>query len=126
MHDPASIYRMPPDQTRIRSFINKAFTPKRISGLEAPIRKRAIAMIEQFRQNPQSRQADIVRQLTYDFPALVVFLLLGVPDEDVPDVKYCLGGSLARREVDDSLISTLLDKLLFTAKNAKSAKEKQR
>ena len=44
--------RMPPDHTRIRSFINKAFTPKRISGLEAPIRRRAIEMIEQFRQNP--------------------------------------------------------------------------
>jgi len=76
--------RMPPDHTRMRSFINKAFTPKRISGLEAPIRQRASELIEQFRHGDK---ADIVRQLTYDLPALVIFILLGVPDEDVPNVK---------------------------------------
>jgi cytochrome P450 len=75
--------RMPPDHTRIRSFINKAFTPQRIRQLEAPIRKRVKELIGQF----SGGRADIVRQLTYELPALVLFMLLGIPDEDVADVK---------------------------------------
>jgi len=32
-------------------------------------------------------EADIVAELTYDFPAHVLFHVLGVPDEDVPQIK---------------------------------------
>ncbi len=75
--------RMPPDHTRIRSFINKAFTPQRIRKLEEPIRRRVGEIIGQF----SGGRADLVRQLTYDLPALVLFMLLGIPDEDVHDIK---------------------------------------
>ncbi len=75
--------RMPPDHTRIRAFINKGFTSRRINILEEPIRNRVIEIIGQF----EGGKADLVKQLTYDLPALVVFMLLGVPDEDVKDVK---------------------------------------
>lgn len=75
--------RMPPSHTRIRSFINKAFTPRRTRSLEEPIRKRVRELLADF----QGGRADLVKQLTYDLPALVVFILLGVPDADVPHVK---------------------------------------
>ncbi|MEM7343306.1 MAG: cytochrome P450 [Chloroflexota bacterium] len=75
--------RMPPDHTRIRAFINKAFTSRRINVLADPIRNRVIELIGEFEEG----KADLVKQLTYDLPALVVFMLLGVPDEDVKDVK---------------------------------------
>ena len=75
--------RMPPSHTRIRSFINKAFTPRRTRSLEEPIRQRVLELMADFKGG----RADLVKQLTYDLPALVVFILLGVPDEDVPDVK---------------------------------------
>ncbi len=75
--------RMPPDHTRIRSFINKAFTPQHIRVLENPIRNRVKEIIGQF----SGGRADIVRQFTYDLPALVLFMLLGIPDEDVRDIK---------------------------------------
>ncbi|MEM7112237.1 MAG: cytochrome P450 [Chloroflexota bacterium] len=75
--------RMPPSHTRIRSFINKAFTPRRTKKMEAPIRARVIELLDEFKNG----RADLVKQLTYDLPALVVFMLLGVPDEDVADVK---------------------------------------
>lgn len=75
--------RMPPDHTRIRSFINKAFTPRRTAVMEEPIRNRVIELLGDFKGG----RADLVKQLTYDLPALVVFMLLGVPDEDVQDVK---------------------------------------
>lgn len=75
--------RMPPSHTRIRSFINKAFTPRRTRSLEEPVRQRVLELLADFKGG----RADLVKQLTYDLPALVVFILLGVPDEDVPDVK---------------------------------------
>ncbi len=75
--------RMPPDHTRIRAFINKAFTSQRVKTLEAPIRKRVTELLDGW----QGGRADVVKQLTYDLPALVLFMLLGIPDEDVHDVK---------------------------------------
>lgn len=75
--------KMPPDHTRIRSFINKAFTPQRVKKLEAPIRQRVIELLSSW----SGGRADLVSQLTYDLPALVLFILLGIPDEDVHQVK---------------------------------------
>jgi cytochrome P450 len=76
--------RDPPDHTRLRSFVNRAFTPRRVAVLEPPIREIAVRMIE--RMAPQGR-GDWVAELAYDLPALVIFLLLGIPDSDVPNVK---------------------------------------
>jgi hypothetical protein len=76
--------RDPPDHTRLRAFVNKAFTPRRIAVLEPQIRAIAVRMIE--RMAPKG-QADWVADLAYDLPALVIFLLLGIPETDVPKVK---------------------------------------
>jgi cytochrome P450 len=76
--------RNPPDHTRLRSFVNRAFTPRRVAVLEPQIRDIAVRMIE--RMAPQGR-GDWVADLAYDLPALVIFLLLGIPDSDVPNVK---------------------------------------
>ena len=76
--------RQPPDHTRLRSFINKAFTPRRAAVLEPQIREIAVRMID--RMAPSGR-GDWVADLAYDLPALVIFLLLGIPEADVPNVK---------------------------------------
>ncbi|GAB4443882.1 MAG: hypothetical protein OHK0015_44580 [Chloroflexi bacterium OHK40] len=76
--------RMPPDHTRLRRFINKAFTPRRVQQLEPFIRATAIRMIDAFARDGR---ADLVGQLAYDLPALVIFRMLGIPDADVPSVK---------------------------------------
>lgn len=76
--------RVPPDHTRLRRFVNKAFTPRRIAGLEPGIRALANRMIDRFIDRGR---ADLVAQLVYELPALVIFMLLGIPDEDVPQVK---------------------------------------
>jgi cytochrome P450 len=76
--------RQPPDHTRLRGFINKAFTPRRVATLEPEIRDLTVGMIERFEAR---EEADLVAELARDLPALVIFRLLGIPDEDVPDVK---------------------------------------
>jgi cytochrome P450 len=76
--------RQPPDHTRLRAFVNKAFTPRRVAVLEPQIRQVAASMIE--RMAPKGR-GDWVAELAYELPALVIFILLGIPAGDVPRVK---------------------------------------
>jgi cytochrome P450 len=76
--------RQPPEHTRLRGFIAKAFTPRRIAALEPQIRELTSAMIDRFAGRGE---ADLVEVLTHELPALVIFRLLGIPDEDVPRVK---------------------------------------
>lgn len=76
--------RIPPDHTRIRRIVNQAFGLPRFKKLEPRIRALAIKMIEAFRQKGK---VDFIKELAYDLPAFVIFMLLGVPDEDVVKVK---------------------------------------
>ena len=76
--------RQPPEHTRLRGFVRKAFTPRRIAVLEPQVRAITAGMIE--RVAPRGR-GDLVADLAYDLPALVIFRLLGIPDADVPSVK---------------------------------------
>lgn len=76
--------RVPPDHTRLRRFINKAFTPRRVQALEPHIRELTTRMIDAF---VHDGRADLVAQLAYELPALVIFTLLGIPERDVPNVK---------------------------------------
>lgn len=76
--------RIPPDHTRIRRIVSMAFGIKRFKKLEPRIRALAIDMISKIKED---HHAELVKQLAYDLPALVIFMLLGVPDEDVQQVK---------------------------------------
>ena len=76
--------RQPPDHTRLRGFIKQAFTPRRIAALEPQVRALTVDAIDAFAGRGR---ADLVAELARDLPALVIFRLLGVPDEDVPRVK---------------------------------------
>jgi cytochrome P450 len=76
--------RIPPDHTRIRRVVSMAFNLPRIKKMEPRIRALAIEMIEKIRGNGH---AEMIRELAYDLPAFVVFMLLGVPNEDVQQVK---------------------------------------
>lgn len=75
---------VPPDHTRIRKLVNRLFLPRRMRHFAPAIRQLAQERIEEIRP---LGQADIVAALTYDFPAYVLFHVLGVPDADVPQVK---------------------------------------
>jgi cytochrome P450 len=76
--------RVPPDHTRLRRFINKAFTPRRVQQIEPYIRTTAVRLIDAFAHDSR---ADLVAQLAYELPALAIFRMLGIPDADVPSVK---------------------------------------
>jgi cytochrome P450 len=74
----------PPGHSRLRRLTNVAFTPRRVAGMEPFVRELTGRFVE---GRLSSGRADLIRDLAWDLPALVIFRVLGVPDEDVPRVK---------------------------------------
>jgi len=81
----------PPVHTRARRIANIAFTPKMVAQMEQFIRDLAVRLID---ERVRGTDVDIVRALTWELPALVIFKVLGVPDEDVARVKSWGGNRL--------------------------------
>ena len=74
----------PPDHTRVRALINKAFTPRRVEVM----RPRVDEIVGQLLDQVQSKgQMDVVRDLAYPLPAIVIAEMLGVPVGDRDSFK---------------------------------------
>jgi cytochrome P450 len=82
---------VPPSHTRIRGVVNKLFVPRRMNSFASAIRGIADKAIDKI---IDQGSVDIVDALTYEYPAYVLFHVLGVPDEDVPQVKAWAGNRL--------------------------------
>lgn len=81
----------PPAHTRVRRLANAAFTPRRVALMEPFIRRLASHFFE---ERLSAGKADLVREFAWELPALVVFNIIGVPDEDVPWVKTGTGSRI--------------------------------
>ena len=76
--------RIPPDHTRIRKIVQGAFGPRRFKSIEPQIERIVARQLDGIA--PRGR-TDFFRDVAYEVPALVLFTLMGIPDEDVPKVK---------------------------------------
>ncbi|HEY2386707.1 MAG TPA: cytochrome P450 [Candidatus Binatia bacterium] len=74
----------PPEHTRIRKSTWTAFGPKRVAQLEPEVRRIVTRYLDEMQE---ARSADLVHEMFYDLPVLVLFLFLGMPAEDVARVK---------------------------------------
>ncbi|MGH7962026.1 MAG: cytochrome P450 [Candidatus Binatia bacterium] len=90
---PAMIGTDPPDHTRLRKLVNRAFTPRRINALEHHMRAVARDLIEQATAN----EFDLMNDLADPLPVSVIAGLLGVPPERHRDFK---------RWADDLVLAT--------------------
>lgn len=69
----------PPDHTRVRKLVNKAFTPKRIAALRPRIEQ---LVDEELDAVADADRFDLIHDLAEPLPAIVIAELLGVPPED--------------------------------------------
>lgn len=76
---PSMLFRDPPDHTRLRSLVTMAFTPKVAETLRPHIEAIAGTLLDAV--VPTGRM-DLVRDLAFPLPAIVIAELLGVPSED--------------------------------------------
>jgi len=73
------IFMDPPDHTRYRRLVSKAFTPRRMALLEQDIRQLCVSLLDA--QTGKS-SFDYVQDFGARVPAYVIAALLGVPPED--------------------------------------------
>jgi cytochrome P450 len=74
----------PPDHTRMRAAVNKAFTPQRIAQLESRIRQTADELIDSFAADGR---ADLIHQFGSPFQGQVICELFGIPGADSEQIK---------------------------------------
>lgn len=71
----------PPDHTRLRRLVSKAFTPRTVARLEPRIREITNDLLT---AAAAAGQMEVVSQLAYPLPVRIISELLGVPVEDHP------------------------------------------
>ena len=71
--------RDPPDHTRLRSLVSKAFTPRVVEGLRPRIQQIVDELLDRAEDH---RAMDLIEELAYPIPVIVICEMLGVPVED--------------------------------------------
>jgi cytochrome P450 len=80
---PTFIMMDPPDHTRLRRLITKAFTPDTVKELEPTIRQFVVDHVEAMkRKSADGEDVDLVQAIASPLPTMVVANILGVPPED--------------------------------------------
>jgi cytochrome P450 len=75
-----AVFVDPPDHTRLRGLMNRAFTPRAIAALEEHI----AAIIDTLIDELAGRDTiDLIADFAYPLPATVIAGILGVPDRDI-------------------------------------------
>jgi cytochrome P450 len=69
----------PPDHTRVRALVSKAFTPRMVEGMRQPIQQMMDALVDEV---AGTGEFDLIATLAEPLPVAVIAELLGVPDED--------------------------------------------
>jgi cytochrome P450 len=70
----------PPDHTRLRRLMSRAFTPKRVAALEPSIRRIADELLDDLESADQDVAVDLVEGYAHPLPFRVICALLGVPE----------------------------------------------
>ena len=71
--------RDPPDHTRLRSLVSKAFTPRVVEGLRPHIQQIVDGLIARVADRGEM---DLIEDFAYPIPVIVICQMLGVPMED--------------------------------------------
>ena len=74
----------PPEQTRYRKLVNKAFTARAVSGLEPVIRKTSSDLIASFIEKPT---IEFVKEFAVPLPVRTIAKALNVPEDRLTDFK---------------------------------------
>jgi cytochrome P450 len=78
----------PPDHTRLRRLVSKAFTPRRVALFEPRVRELTDRLIDGFAGRGE---ADLIHEFAFPLPIYAICDLLGVPAEDQDDFRDWAG-----------------------------------
>lgn len=78
----------PPDHTRLRRLVSKAFTPRRVAGFAPRVQELTDGLIDGFAARGR---ADLIHDFAFPLPLHAICDLLGVPGEDQDDFRDWAG-----------------------------------
>lgn len=78
---PGFLFLDPPDHTRLRKLVSKAFSPRVVKALEPDITTMVDDLLD---KASEAGEFDAIEQLAHPLPVAVICRLLGVPIEDEP------------------------------------------
>jgi cytochrome P450 len=81
---PSMLGTDPPEHTRLRSLVGKAFTPRIVQRLEPRMAEIAESLLD---EALAKREVDLVEALTYPLPVTVIAEIIGIPAEDSAQFK---------------------------------------
>ena len=77
------LFMDPPDHTRLRGLVSRAFTPRRVQGLRETIEQVCAALLDDILAGAGPGEPfDLIERLAYPLPVQVICSLLGVPAAD--------------------------------------------
>ncbi len=85
-----AVFTDPPDHTRLRGLMNRAFTARAVEALRPEIARivnRLLDDIDAELERIGPREFDLIHEFAYPLPALVIAHMLGVPEQDVDKLK---------------------------------------
>lgn len=84
--------RDPPDHTRLRALVSKAFTPRRIEGMRCGIQAACDALLSAM---TPGQSFDLVRDYALPLPIAVISGMLGIPERDRRRFHAIIRGGIA-------------------------------
>ena len=101
------LFLNPPDHTRLRGLVAKAFTPRTVEALSPAIRRLVDDLLDEI---PEGEAVDVMDALAFPLPAAVIGHMLGVPSEDWPRFRTVVSRATMLLEpvvADDELESAM-------------------
>ena len=74
----------PPEHTRLRGLVSKAFTPRRIEEMRPHIQEIVDALLDDLQDQDEF---DLIEHLSYPLPVIVIAEMLGIPAENRAEFK---------------------------------------
>ncbi|MEU8724590.1 cytochrome P450 family protein [Streptomyces antimycoticus] len=81
----------PPDHTRLRRLVSKAFTPRRVAAFTPRVQTLTDQLIDTFEERGE---ADLIHEFAFPLPIYAICDLLGVPREDQDDFRDWAGAMI--------------------------------
>ncbi len=82
------LFMNPPDHTRLRGLVSKAFTPRTVERLRPHIVELVDDLLDRI---PTGEVVDVMEALAYRLPVAVISRMLGVPSSDWPRFREVVG-----------------------------------
>jgi cytochrome P450 len=114
-----------PRHQRLRSIVNRAFTPKMVARIEESVRTRAQQLVSDMLANHPDGKADFVESLSGPLPLQIICDMMGIPEADEHKVFHWTSVILGAGDEEvatghDEAIQAVLDLAAYGAQLAES------